>query len=93
MKAADYLTKNRDNIIHFDKIKKIIDDLKDHRGNFGKIWEYCLQNLTNIELVKLELLQILKNDETYCVLYHLLNSDFDKKELKNLIQCKKYYSH
>jgi len=84
MKAVDYLEKNRDNIIHYDEIKKILDDLKDHRGNFGKIFEYC-QNLMcsyleKFEQIQLELLKILENDKTYSILYHLLISDLEKKE-------------
>jgi len=85
MKAADYLAKNRNNIIHYNEVKQIIDDLRDHRDNLGTILEYCHKNLMCLDLekrekIQLELLKILEQDKTYCLLYHLIKSDFEKKE-------------
>ena len=85
MKVTDYLAKNRDNISYYTEVKKIIDDLKEYRGNLGTILEYCHQNLMCFDLekreeIQLELLKVLENDKTYCVLYHLIKSDFEKKE-------------
>ena len=78
MRATDYLEKNRNNIFHYNDVRKIIDEVRGHRDNFGKIFEYCHENLMIINLCLSELLDVLKDDETYCVLYNLLKSDFDR---------------
>ena len=80
MKAENYLEKNKDSFVYYNEIKKIIDDLKEHRGNFGKIFEYCHKNSNILNLCLFELLEVIRDDETYCVLHRLLNSDNEKKE-------------
>jgi len=47
MNAANYLAKNKDNIRHYNEVKQVIDELKDHRTDFGKICLYCIENLIN----------------------------------------------
>ena len=79
MRATDYLEKNKDNIKHYNEVKQVIDDTKEHRDNFGKIFEYCNKNLATVQKIKSELLPILKNEETYCVFFHLLNSDVERE--------------
>ena len=80
MKTTNHLTTNKNNIIDYNDVKKIIDDLKNHRDNFDKIGEYCRKNLKEIEKRQLELMSILKDDKTYCILYHFLNNGLLEKE-------------
>ena len=47
MKATDYLAQNKDNIRHYNEVNQVIDELKPHRTDFGKIWLYCTENLLN----------------------------------------------
>ena len=47
MNATNYLEQNKDNIRHYNEVKQVIDELKDHRADFGKIWLYCTENLLN----------------------------------------------
>jgi len=47
MQAPDYLEQNKNNIRHYNEVKQVIDELKDHRTDFGKIWLYCTENLLN----------------------------------------------
>lgn len=47
MTATDYLTQNKNTIRHHNEVKQVIDELKPHRADFGKIWLYCTENLLN----------------------------------------------
>ena len=79
MRATDYLEKHKSNIQHYNEIKQTIYDTKEHRDNFGKIFEYCHKNLATIQKIQSELLPILNADETYCVFFHLLHSDLERE--------------
>jgi hypothetical protein len=47
MQVTDYLSQNKNNLHHPNEVNQVIDELKPHRANFGKIWLYCTENLLN----------------------------------------------
>jgi len=81
MRAADYLAKNRDKIRHYNEVKQVIDDLKEHRANLGKIWLYCTENLMNDKKLENEL-YLASNKDKYS--YEIIdkNEKFVESEIR-----------